>query len=67
MDRGTLGVDKGSLFLLQYILLVKVRFGETQKYVKVADTEEGWEDFNTFTQKGYHFSNNWEYLPEQLL
>ncbi|XP_059417045.1 uncharacterized protein LOC132152250 [Carassius carassius] len=32
-------------------MLVKVRFGETQKYVKVAQTEEGYEDYNTFLQK----------------
>ncbi|KAG7313896.1 hypothetical protein KOW79_022392 [Hemibagrus wyckioides] len=32
-------------------MLVKVRFGENQKYVKVAKTEEGYEDFNTFLQK----------------
>lgn len=35
-------------------MLVKVRFGETQKYVKVAQTEEGYEDYNTFLQKGFH-------------
>ncbi|KAG7505294.1 hypothetical protein JOB18_028427 [Solea senegalensis] len=34
-----------------YIMLVKVRFGETQKYVKVAETEDGYDDFNTFLQK----------------
>ncbi|KAG7318554.1 hypothetical protein KOW79_018309 [Hemibagrus wyckioides] len=28
-------------------MLVKVRFEESQKYVKVAKTEEGYEDFNT--------------------
>ncbi|XP_051795507.1 uncharacterized protein LOC127537497 isoform X3 [Acanthochromis polyacanthus] len=33
------------------IMLVKVRFGETQKYVKVAETEDGYDDFNTFLQK----------------
>ncbi|XP_041828521.1 uncharacterized protein LOC121643521 [Melanotaenia boesemani] len=32
-------------------MLVKVRFGEIQKYVKVAQTNEGYEDFNTFLQK----------------
>ncbi|XP_019115208.2 uncharacterized protein LOC109138679 [Larimichthys crocea] len=32
-------------------MLVKVRFGESQKYVKVAKNEEGYEDFNTFLQK----------------
>ncbi|KAM7399910.1 hypothetical protein PAMP_019146 [Pampus punctatissimus] len=34
-----------------YIMLVKVRFGGTQKYVKVAETEDGYDDFNTFLQK----------------
>ncbi|XP_030588580.1 uncharacterized protein LOC115782519 isoform X2 [Archocentrus centrarchus] len=32
-------------------MLVKVRFGETQKYVKVAETEDGYDDFSTFLQK----------------
>ncbi|CAJ1048612.1 uncharacterized protein LOC111571121 isoform X3 [Xyrichtys novacula] len=32
-------------------MLVKVRFRETQKYVKVAETEDGYDDFNTFLQK----------------
>ncbi|XP_031178593.1 uncharacterized protein LOC116066575 isoform X2 [Sander lucioperca] len=32
-------------------MLVKVRFGSSQKYVKVAETEEGYEDYNTFIQK----------------
>lgn len=32
-------------------MLVKVRFGERQKYVRVAETEEGYEDFDTFLQK----------------
>ncbi|XP_035018982.1 uncharacterized protein LOC118113392 [Hippoglossus stenolepis] len=32
-------------------MLVKVRYGESQKYVKVAETEEGYDDFNTFLQK----------------
>lgn len=43
------------LFSLQYIMLVKVRFGESQKYVKVAETEEGFEDYNTFLQKGWYY------------
>lgn len=33
-------------------MLVKVRFGESQKYVKVAETEEGYDDYDTFVQKG---------------
>ncbi|MED6263944.1 hypothetical protein CHARACLAT_009774, partial [Characodon lateralis] len=33
-----------------FIMLVKVRFGEMQKYVKVAETEDGY-DFNTFLQE----------------
>ena len=41
-------------------MLVKVRFGETQKYVKVAETEDGYDDFNTFLLKG------WQYSPECL-
>ncbi|KAM7380002.1 hypothetical protein PAMP_003332 [Pampus punctatissimus] len=36
-----------------YIMLVKVRFGGTQKYVKVAETEDDYDDFNTFLQKGW--------------
>ncbi|CAL8271733.1 unnamed protein product [Lota lota] len=32
-------------------MLVKVRFGSSQKYVKVAETEGGYEDYNTFIQK----------------
>ncbi|AWP15702.1 Hypothetical protein SMAX5B_018129 [Scophthalmus maximus] len=32
-------------------MLVKVRFGESQKYVKVAETEEGYDDYDTFVQK----------------
>lgn len=29
-------------------MLVKERFEESQKYVEVAETEEGCEDYNTF-------------------
>ena len=36
-------------------MLVKVRFGPSQKYVKVAETEEGYEDFNKFIQKGLYY------------
>ena len=36
-------------------MLVKVRYGESQKYVKVAETEEGYEDYNTFLQKGLDY------------
>ncbi|KAK5918428.1 hypothetical protein CgunFtcFv8_003194 [Champsocephalus gunnari] len=32
-------------------MLVKVRYGESQKYVKVAETEEGYESYSTFLQK----------------
>ncbi|KAK1903732.1 ATP phosphoribosyltransferase regulatory subunit [Dissostichus eleginoides] len=32
-------------------MLVKVRYGERQKYVKVAETEEGYESYSTFLQK----------------
>ncbi|XP_056284345.1 uncharacterized protein LOC130202665 isoform X2 [Pseudoliparis swirei] len=32
-------------------MLVKVRFGSSQKYVKVAETEAGYEDYNTFIEK----------------
>ncbi|KAI9547953.1 hypothetical protein NQZ68_012970 [Dissostichus eleginoides] len=32
-------------------MLVKVRYGESQKYVKVAETEEGYERYSTFLQK----------------
>lgn len=40
-------------------MLVKVRFGEIQKYVKVAETEEGYDSFDTFLQKGWQqFSNS---------
>ncbi|KAJ4940677.1 hypothetical protein JOQ06_026973 [Pogonophryne albipinna] len=31
-------------------MLVKVRYGESQKYVKVAETEEGYESYSTFLQ-----------------
>ncbi|XP_071399447.1 uncharacterized protein [Centroberyx affinis] len=36
---------------LPFVMLVKVKFGETQKYVKVAETGDGYDDFNTFLQK----------------
>lgn len=42
------------LFFLQFVMLVKVKFGETQKYVKVTETEDGYDDFNTFLKKGWH-------------
>lgn len=32
-------------------MLVKVRFEESQKYVEVAETEEGCEDDSTFFRK----------------
>ncbi|XP_034061589.1 uncharacterized protein LOC117539500 [Gymnodraco acuticeps] len=32
-------------------MLVKVRYGESQKYVKVSETEEGYESYSTFLQK----------------
>ncbi|XP_077439108.1 uncharacterized protein LOC144062000 [Vanacampus margaritifer] len=32
-------------------MLVKVKFGESQKYVKVAQAENGYEDFSIFLQK----------------
>lgn len=48
-------LHEGTLFSSQYIMLVKVRFGESQKYVKVAKNEEGYEDFNTFLQKGWYY------------